>query len=80
LIIWKVLVGMITIHQGGRMNEKLTRQELNYWLEDNWVDWLPDILLNMLNENKPHALVDLKHEIKDAWKQSREADDEEKTA
>lgn len=60
------------------MNEKLTREELNYWLEDNWVDWLPDILLNMLNENKPHALVDLKQEIKDAWKQSREADDEEK--
>lgn len=60
--------------------DKLTREELNYWLEDNWVDWLPDILLNMINDNKPYALADLKYEIKQAWQQSREADNEKQAS
>lgn len=48
--------------------DKLTRQELNCWLEENWADWLPDILMNMINDNKPHALADLKYEIKQNYK------------
>ena len=48
--------------------EKVTKEEFDFWLEENWRDWLPDIFLNMINDNKPHALSDLKYEIKDNYR------------
>ena len=52
---------------------KITRKEMKYWLEDNYTNWLPDVLREMINENKPNALINLKKEIKKATKDSREA-------
>jgi len=51
--------------------DKITLEEFDYWLEDNWRDWFPDIVFNMINENKPHALADLKHEIKDNYEKNK---------
>ena len=45
-------------------DKPITKQEIGYWLEDNYTNWLPDVLRNMINENKPNALIKLKKEIK----------------
>ena len=52
---------------------KITRKEMKYWLEDNYTNWLPNVLREMINENKPNALINLKKEIKKATKDSKEA-------
>jgi len=56
------------IHVSMKNNkEKITRKEMKYWLEDNYTNWLPDVLREMINENKPNALINLKKEIKKAF-------------
>ncbi len=54
-------------------NKSITKQEMEYWLEDNYTNWLPDVLRNMINENKPDALINLKKEIKKANQDSKDA-------
>jgi hypothetical protein len=64
------------IHVSMKNNkEKITRKEMKYWLEDNYTNWLPDVLREMINENKPNALINLKKEIKKATKDSKEANE-----
>ena len=29
----------------------ITKKEMEYWLEDNYTNWLPEVLRNMINEN-----------------------------
>jgi len=53
--------------------KSITKQEMEYWLEDNYTNWLPDVLRNMINENKPDALINLKKEIKKANQDSKDA-------
>jgi len=52
---------------------KISMKEMKYWLEDNYTNWLPNVLREMINENKPNALINLKKEIKKATKDSKEA-------
>ena len=54
-------------------DKPITKQEIGYWLEDNYTNWLPDVLRNMINENKPDALINLKKEIKKANQDSKDA-------
>ena len=54
-------------------DEKIIKQELEYWLEDNWKNWLPDVLLSLINDDKPNALKDLRKEIKKATQDSKDA-------
>ena len=62
------------IHVSMKNNkEKITRKEMKYWLEDNYTNWLPDVLREMINENKPNALINLKKEIKKASQGSKDA-------
>jgi len=61
---------LIRSQRAGKWDD-ITKEEFNFWLEDNWRDWFPDIVFNMLNENKPHALADLKHEIKDNYEKHK---------
>ena len=49
---------------------------MEYWLDDNYTNWLPDVLRNMINENKPNALIKLKKEIKQAYKDSIQASEQ----
>jgi len=53
--------------------KSITKQEMEYWLEDNYTNWLPDVLRNIINENKPDALINLKKEIKKASQDSEDA-------
>ena len=53
--------------------KSITKQEMEYWLEDNYTNWLPEVLRNMINENKPNALIDLQKEIKKAYQDSKDA-------
>ena len=50
---------------------------MKYWLgnnyTNNYTNWLPDVLRNMINENKPDALINLKKEIKKANQDSKDA-------
>jgi hypothetical protein len=54
----------------------ITKKEMEYWLDDNYTNWLPDVLRNMINENKPNALIKLKKEIKQAYKDSIQASEQ----
>ena len=54
-------------------DEKIIKQELEYWLEDNWKNWLPDVLLSLINDDNPNALKDLRKEIKKATQDSKDA-------
>ena len=51
----------------------ITKKEMEYWLEDNYTNWLPEVLRNMINENKSNALIDLQKEIKKAYQDSKDA-------
>ena len=53
------------IHMSIKNNkEKITKKEMEYWLENNYTNWLPDVLREMINENKPNALINLKKKLK----------------
>ena len=54
-------------------NKSITKQEMEYWLDDNYTNWLPDVLRNMINKNKPDALINLKKEIKKASQDSKDS-------
>ena len=51
----------------------ITKKEMEYWLEDNYTNWLPEVLRNMINENKPDALIKLQKEIIKASQDSKDA-------
>ena len=50
--------------------DKLTEYELNRWLGRDYSTWLPMLLLDMINENNPHALADLKYTIKREYQEN----------
>ena len=54
----------------------ITKKEMKYWLDDNYQNWIADVLINLINENKPNALVELKKEIKQAYKDSVQANEQ----
>ncbi len=50
----------------------ITKDMVQYWLGDDYENWIDDILLKLLNDENPSALYSLKKEIKDAWDQHLE--------
>ena len=52
--------------------QKVDKQMVNYWLDDNYQTWIADILVSLVNDNNPHALLNLRKEIRDAWNQRSE--------
>ena len=45
---------------------------INYWLDDNYQTWIADILVSLVNDDNPNALINLRKEIADAWGQRSE--------
>jgi len=52
---------------------KVDKQMVNYWLGDDYENWIDDILVSLVNDKNPSALRNLQKEIKDAWDQRSEA-------
>jgi len=50
----------------------ITKEMVGYWLDDNYQNWIADILVALANDKNPNALFDLQKEIKDAWDQRSE--------
>jgi len=60
-----------------RENERTSEQDVSkdmvqYWLGDDYENWIDDILVSLVNDKNPNALIDLQKEIKDAWDQHLE--------
>ena len=53
-------------------NKKVNKQMINYWLDDNYQTWIADILVSLVNDDNPNALINLRKEIADAWGQRSE--------
>ena len=53
-------------------NITITKDMVQYWLGDDYENWIDDILLKLLNDENPSALYNLQKEIKDAWDQHLE--------
>ena len=53
-------------------NKMVTKEMVEYWLDDNYQNWIADILVSLANDENPNALSDLQKEIKDAWEQRSE--------
>jgi hypothetical protein len=45
---------------------------VHYWLDDNYETWIAEILVSLVNDKNPNALLNLQKEIKDAWDQHLE--------
>ena len=53
-------------------NITVTKDMVQYWLGDDYENWIDDILVKLVNDENPSALYNLKKEIKDAWDQHLE--------
>ena len=71
------LIAEMEIEKKERASERasnitVTKDMVQYWLGDDYENWIDDILLKLLNDENPSALYNLKKEIKDAWDQHLE--------
>ena len=67
------------LDMGGVMTEKITEQEFCYWVDYEQLkpEWLVDVMLSIINEEgNQQSMSDLRSEIKQAFKDSKEASDE----
>ena len=56
-----------------RASEQAVNKDMvQYWLGDDYENWIDDILVKLVNDENPSALYNLKKEIKDAWDQHLE--------
>ena len=60
-----------------RKDKRASEQAVNkdmvqYWLGDDYENWIDDILVKLVNDKNPSAIYNLKKEIKDAWDQHLE--------
>jgi len=53
-------------------NITVTKDMVQYWLGDDYENWIDDILVSLVNDKNPSALRNLQKEIKDAWDQHLE--------
>ena len=54
------------------MKVKVDKKMVQYWLDDNYQNWIADVLVELVNDKNPSALSNLQKEIKDAWDQRSE--------
>ena len=71
------LIAEMEIEKKERASERasnitVTKDMVQYWLGDDYENWIDDILLKLLNDKNPSALRNLQKEIKDAWDQHLE--------
>jgi hypothetical protein len=52
--------------------QAVNKDMVQYWLGDDYENWIDDILIKLVNDENPSALYNLKKEIKDAWDQHLE--------
>ncbi len=52
--------------------QMVDKQMVQYWLGDDYENWIDDILVSLVNDKNPSALRNLQKEIKDAWDQHLE--------
>ena len=50
----------------------VNKDMVQYWLGDDYENWIDDILVKLVNDENPSAIYNLKKEIKDAWDQHLE--------
>jgi hypothetical protein len=50
----------------------VNKKMVQYWLDDDYQNWIADVLVELTNDNNPKALFNLRKEIKDAWDQRSE--------
>ena len=53
--------------------QKVDKQMVNYWLDDNYQTWIADVLVELVNDKNTNARPNLQKEIRDAWNQRSEA-------
>ena len=67
------LIAEMEIEKKERASKQAVNKDMvQYWLGDDYENWIDDILLKLLNDENPSALYNLKKEIKDAWDQHLE--------
>ena len=54
------------------IDKMITKEMVEYWLDDNYQNWIADSLVALANDKNANALSDLQKEIKDAWEQRSE--------
>ena len=52
--------------------QEVNKEMVQYWLGDDYENWIDDILVSLVNDKNPSALRSLQKEIKDAWDQHLE--------
>ena len=71
------LIAEMEIEKKERASERasnitVTKGMVQYWLGDDYENWIDDILVKLVNDENPSAIYNLKKEIKDAWDQHLE--------
>ena len=67
------LIAEMEIEKKERASEQIVTEDMvNYWLDDNYETWIAEILVSLVNDKNPNALLNLQKEIKDAWDQHLE--------
>jgi hypothetical protein len=67
------LIAEMEIEKKERASEQVVTEDMvQYWLGDDYENWIDDILVSLVNNKNPNALLNLQKEIKDAWDQHLE--------
>jgi len=70
---WNTGVSAERYRESKRASEQVVTEDMvNYWLEDNYETWIAEVLVSLVNDKNPNALLNLQKEIKDAWDQRSE--------
>ena len=70
---WNTGVSAERYRESKRASEQIVTEDMvNYWLDDNYETWIAEILVSLVNDKNPNALLNLQKEIKDAWDQHLE--------
>ena len=52
---------------------KINKEMVEYWLDNNYQNWIADILVGLVNSNDPNEIPNLRKEIRQAWLDHLEA-------
>mgnify|MGYP003641971495 FL=1 len=70
---WNTGVSAERYRESKRASEQVVTEDMvHYWLDDNYETWIAEVLVSLVNDKNPNALLNLQKEIKDAWDQHLE--------
>ena len=70
---WNTGVSAERYRENKRASEQVVTEDMvHYWLDDNYETWIAEVLVSLVNDKNPNALLNLQKEIKDAWDQHLE--------